>query len=150
MLAKAIVTWRLDWTGGSTSKLTHMVIGRLHSSSCGPLCRTAHDMAAGFTQSEWSERERSIARSRHIFNNQISQVTYHHICCIPVVITPTVIRCWEELPGGEGTILEAGCQSSVLFPTYCWIQFAYLLLPFFKSIFSSEIGLYFFFLSSLC
>lgn len=77
-----------------------------------------------FSQNKWSVREREGERDRHnmpklevtVFYDLISEVTFHHFCCIVLVTQTTLVHCSRELHKGMktrrwrllGAFLEAG------------------------------------------
>lgn len=75
--------------------VSHRLLSRgLSSSQCGPLHRTANNMAFGFPLDERSKRE---SRSPTLFSDLVSEVMYYHFCHIILVTQTNPDIIWERI-----------------------------------------------------
>ena len=105
-LIQGCIIWRSDWgqrihyQDGSLTRLTsdaNCWQGDSSSSPCGPSHRAAwclYDMAAGFPQSKWTERE---LRRRSTFSHDLTwEATPHHFWYVLWSHKPTTIHYWDH------------------------------------------------------
>lgn len=123
MLAEVTDIWGLDWTEGSTFKLTHKALGRLSSFPWEMLMTQL--LAWHKVNDLWG---RSIVRSHDTFNNHISGETLYHTYCTLLVTSANLDIVGTTWRWGSWGILEAGSHSVLSSLCITGFHFANILL----------------------